>query len=76
MCCRNRVREAVRHWGAKSVREKYKGSDTTANFGLLRDLSFLGARKKEKAKSKKTRKKEDGKEDSRKSKAHSDTTWI
>ena len=28
--------------GAKSAREKYKPSDGTANFGLLRDLSFLG----------------------------------
>ena len=41
-CCRNRVREVVAHWGAKSAREKYKGSDGTANFGLLRDPSFLG----------------------------------
>ena len=30
------------HWGAKSAREKYNGSDDTANFGLLRDPSFLG----------------------------------
>ena len=40
-CCRNRVREVVAHWGAKSAREKYKGSDGMANFGLLRDSSFF-----------------------------------
>ena len=40
-CCRNRVARVVAHWGAKSAREKYKGSDGTANFGLLRDPSFL-----------------------------------
>ena len=42
-CCPNRVREGVGHWGAKSAREKYKGSDTTANCGLLRDPSFLAS---------------------------------
>ena len=41
-CCRNRVERVVGHWGAKSAREKFKGSDGTANFGLLRDPSFLG----------------------------------
>ena len=43
-CCRNRVARVVGHWGAKSAREKYKGSDGTANFGLLRDPTFLAAR--------------------------------
>ena len=43
-CCRNRVREGVGHWGAKSAREKFNPSDGTANFGLLRDPSFLGPR--------------------------------
>ena len=43
-CCRNRVKRVGAHWGAKSAREKYKGSDGTANFGLLRDRSFLAAR--------------------------------
>ena len=42
-CCRNRVERGVGHWGAKSAREKYKPSDGTANFGLLRDLSFLAS---------------------------------
>ena len=42
-CCRNRVARSVGHWGAKSAREKYKRSDRTANFGLLRDPSFLAA---------------------------------
>ena len=41
-CCRNRIARARAHWGAKSAREKYKPSDGTANFGLLRDPSFLG----------------------------------
>ena len=41
-CCRNRVARVVGHWGAKSAREKFKGSGGTANFGLLRDPSFLG----------------------------------
>ena len=40
-CCRNRVTEGRGHWGDKSAREKYKPSDGTANFGLLRDPSFL-----------------------------------
>ena len=43
-CCRNRVARVVALWGAKSARETYKGSDGTANFGLLRDPSFLTAR--------------------------------
>ena len=43
-CCRNRVTEPGGPWGAKSAREKYKPSDGTANFGLLRDPSFLAAR--------------------------------
>ena len=43
-CCQNRVTEVGGHWGAKSACEKYKGSDVTANFGLLRDPSFLGPR--------------------------------
>ena len=42
-CCRNCVARGVGHWGAKSAREKYKGSDGTANFGLLSDPSFLAA---------------------------------
>ena len=41
-CCRNRVARSVGHWGAKSAREKFNPSDGTANFGLLRDPSFLG----------------------------------
>ena len=47
-CCRNRVERGVAHWGAKSAREKFKGSDGTANFGLLRDPSFLAARMRDK----------------------------
>ena len=43
-CCRNRVARVRAPWGAKSAREKYKGSDGTAKFGLLRDPSFLGSR--------------------------------
>ena len=39
---RNRVGRSRAHWGNKNAREKYKGSDGTANFGLLRDPSFLG----------------------------------
>ena len=42
-CCRNRVTEGVAPWGAKSAREKFNPSDGTANFGLLRDPSFLAA---------------------------------
>ena len=42
-CCRNRVVRSVGHLGAKTAREEYKGSDGTANFGLLRDPSFLAA---------------------------------
>ena len=41
-CCRNRVARSVGHWGAKSAREKYKGSDSMTNFGLLSDPSVLG----------------------------------
>ena len=37
-------RNGVALWGAKSAREKFNPSDGTANFGLLRDPSFLGAR--------------------------------
>ena len=40
-CCRNRVARSRGHWGAKSAREKFNPSDGTANFGLLRDPSFL-----------------------------------
>ena len=43
-CCRNRVVWRVAHWGAKSACEKFNPSDGTANFGLLRDPSFLGPR--------------------------------
>ena len=43
-CCRNRVARGVALWGAKSAREKFNPSDGTANFDLLRDPSFLGAR--------------------------------
>ena len=31
-------------WGAKSAREQFNASDGTANFGLLRDPSFLAPR--------------------------------
>ena len=41
--CRNRVVQGGAHWGAKSAREKFNPSDGTANFGLLRDPSFLAA---------------------------------
>ena len=36
-CCRNRVARVVAHWGAKSAREKYKGSDTISIFKQHRD---------------------------------------
>ena len=42
-CCRNRVERVGAPWGAKSAREKFNPSDGTANFGLLRDPSFLGS---------------------------------